>query len=252
MPTPDHDSLPDVAVGRHPDYGIVAANPKQLAASNWMLKGFDFHPVYGHPTLYALANQDRDGIGRTTRAVDMLRKAGYRVDADAVFEPPAPPHDSPPHVEPDVAFAEHPRLGVVAATADAPSALAGRLVLEEYGWRHDPALGIYTLPVAVDRGQALDRVTDATVSLHRSNLQVAVQPHLARDAAARRTAAPSTSATQERVRGAPFRKPLLSTAALAASPARAGLPGKAPTPAPAAPASAVRPVDPRVAFSRNR
>ncbi|MEU6463636.1 hypothetical protein [Streptomyces sp. NPDC046976] len=76
MPTPDPGSLPDVAVGRHPDYGIVAANPKQLAASTWMLKGFDFHPIPGHPTLYALANQDRDGIGRTTRTVDLLRRAG--------------------------------------------------------------------------------------------------------------------------------------------------------------------------------
>jgi len=43
--------------------------------------------------------------------------------------------------------------------------------------------------------------------------------------------------------------PIRATA-LAASPARAGLPDKAPVPAPAADAAA-RPVDPRIAFSRN-
>ncbi|MEK8142328.1 hypothetical protein NKH18_07010 [Streptomyces sp. M10(2022)] len=49
-----------------PDYGIVAANPKQLAANTWMLKEFYFHPVPDQPTLYALADQRRDGQGRAT------------------------------------------------------------------------------------------------------------------------------------------------------------------------------------------
>jgi hypothetical protein len=73
MPAPEHP-LPDIMVGRHPDFGIVATNPKHLAASAWMLKGFDFHPVPGHPHLYALASQERDGQGRTTRAVALLRR----------------------------------------------------------------------------------------------------------------------------------------------------------------------------------
>lgn len=36
MHTP-YDSLPDVAIGRRPGYGIVAASPRQLAGSTRML-----------------------------------------------------------------------------------------------------------------------------------------------------------------------------------------------------------------------
>ncbi|MGW2613305.1 hypothetical protein [Streptomyces sp. NPDC001500] len=257
MPTPEHDPLPDIVVGRHPGFGIVAANPKQLAASTWMLKGFDFHPVPDHPNLYALANQQRDGRGRTTRAVALLRKAGYRVDVDAAFDPsltsgPAPARDRPPRVEPDVAFAEHPRLGVIAATADGSSALGGPLILEEHGWRHNPGLDIYTLPTTTDRSEALDKVATATLAMHRADLQVAMQPLLAQDIAARRSPAPTTGARHQRSQGFTTRKFPISAAALAASPTRAGLPGKAPVAAPAASGPAARPVDPRIAFSRNR
>jgi hypothetical protein len=252
MPTPDHHALPDVAVGRHPDYGIVAANPKQLAASTWMLNRFDFHPVPGHPTLYALADQQKDGQGRATRAVALLRRAGYQVDVDSAFEPslasePARARDRPPQVEPDVAFAEHPQLGIVAATADTINAVErGGAILESHGWRFNHALDIYTLPITTDRSEALGKVAAATVSMHRSSLQVAVQPPLAQDVAARRPPAPASTAAFTT-----YRFPL-SAAALASSPARAGLPGKAPVAAPATPAPPARPVDPRIAFSRNR
>lgn len=254
MPTPEHDQVPDIAVGHHPDYGITASNPKQLAASAWMLNGFDFHPVPGHARLYALANQESDGQGRADRAVALLRKAGYRVDTDVAFDPPlasapASARDRAPGVEPDVAFGEHPQLGVVAATADHASALGGRLILEEHGWRHDPGLDIYRLPSGTDRGVALGKVAAATVSMQRSDIQVAVQPRLAQDTAARRTATPTASARAERHEGLATRTSPVSAAALAASPARAGVPGRAPVPAPAA---ASAPVDPRIAFSRNR
>ncbi|MFF4835241.1 hypothetical protein [Streptomyces sp. NPDC001315] len=258
MPTPEHDQLPDVAVGRHPDFGIVASNPKRLAASAWMLRGFDFRPVPNHPNLYALANQQRDGQGRATQAVALLRKAGYRVDVDAAFDPspasgPAPARDRrPPRVEPDVAFAEHPQLGVVAATADGSSALGGRLLLEEHGWRHNPSLDIYTLPITTDRSEALGRVATATLAMHRSDLQVAVQPLLAQDVATRRSPAPATAARHQRSQGFTTHKFPISATALATSPARAGLPGKAPVAAPAASGPTARPVDPRIAFSRNR
>jgi hypothetical protein len=257
MPTPDHDSLPDIAVGRHPDYGIVATNPKQLAASAWMLKGFDFHPVPGYPTLYALADQQRDGQGRATRAVALLRKAGYQVDVDAAFDPSlasgaAPTRARPPRVEPDVAFAEHPQLGIVAATGDRSSALGGRLVLEGHGWRHNPSLDIYTLPVTVDRNEALGMVVDATLSMHRSDLQVAVQPLLAQDVAARRPAAPATAARHERSQGFTTHTFPISAAALATSPTSADLPGKKTVASPAPYAPAARPVNPRTAHSRNR
>lgn len=254
MPAPEHDPLPDIAFGRHPDFGIVASNPKQLAASTWMLKGFDFHPVPDLPNLYALANQQRDGQDRATRAVALLRKAGYRVDADAAFDPsptsgPAVARNRPPRVEPDVAFAEHPQLGVVAATADGAS-LGGQL-LEEHGWRHNPSLDIYTLPITTNRDQTLGKVAQATRAMHRTDLQVAVQPALARDITARHPPAPSAAARHERGPDvAPRRFPVMNAAALAASPARAGLPGKPPVPTPAASVPASRPVDPRMAFSR--
>ncbi|WP_260640506.1 hypothetical protein [Streptomyces angustmyceticus] len=254
MPAPDHDSLPDVAFGRHPDYGIVAANPKHLAASAWMLKMFDFHPVPDHPKLYALADQQRDGQGRASRAVELLRKAGYQVDADAAFDPSltpeaAPARDRPSRIEPDVAFAEHPQLGIVAATDDRSRALGGRL-LEEHGWRHDPTLDIYALPNTIDRSDALEKVANATVSMHRSGLQVAAQPALAQDAATRRRPAPATAANHGRDQGFTTRASPISGAAHAASPTRAGLPGMAPVPATSA--AAARPVDPRITFSRTR
>src|SRR5690242_14141929 len=150
MPTPEPNPLPDVDISRHPDFGIIATTPQHLAASAWMLKGFGFHPVPEHPALYALTDQHRDGQERATHAVDLLRKAGYRVEADPALDPspttgPAPARDRPPHIEPDVTFAEHPRLGMVAATAD--DASPGGRILGEHGWRHNPSLDIYTLPL---------------------------------------------------------------------------------------------------------
>ncbi|WP_435127254.1 hypothetical protein [Actinacidiphila sp. bgisy144] len=245
--------LPDIAVGRHPDFGIVATNPKHLAASAWMLRGFDFHPVPGHPDLYALADQHRDGPGRATRAVDLLRRANYQIQVDAEFDTfpkaPSPVHAATPQrVQPDVAFADHPRLGIIAATTD--GALAGEQLLEEHGWQPHPSLDIYTLPPATGRDQALGQVAQATAAMHRADLQVAVQPSLARDVTARRRPAPARPAPRERSPDAAARQfPSLSAAALAASPARAGLPATPPVPAPAAPAPGPRPVDPRVAFS---
>jgi hypothetical protein len=129
--------LPDIAVGRHPDFGIVATNPKDLAASAWTLRGFDFHPVPGHPDLYALADQQRDGPDRATRAVDLLRRANYRVEMDAEFDSYlAAPRPAPAamalRIEPDVAFADHPDFGIIAATTD--GAALGEQLLDEHAW----------------------------------------------------------------------------------------------------------------------
>lgn len=248
MPT-HYDRLPDIAVGRHPDYGIVATSPKHLASTAWMLKVLDFHPVPDMPTLYALADQLRNGQSRATHAVALLPRAGYEVDADAAFDPSLAPSGHPargrnPSLGPDVAFADIPELGVVAATGPQSTESASRLVLEEHGWRQDPGLDVYTLPQSVDRNQALEKLARATVSLHRSDLQVAVQPRLAADATTRLSPAPALAARQEPGQG------VTTAAALAASPARTGLPEPS-VPAPAS-TSATAPVDPRVAFSRNR
>ncbi|MEU4658764.1 hypothetical protein AB0G32_33340 [Streptomyces sp. NPDC023723] len=253
MPSHHDDALPDLAFGHHPVHGIVAANPKNLAASTWMLQGFDFHPVPNQPDLYALADQERDGPGRTARAVALLRQSGYRVDVDIAFGPApasdeAPVRDRVPLSEPDVAFAEHPQLGIVAAIDDRASRLT-ELALTAHGWRHNPSLDIYTLPATTDRDEALGRVADTTQSLHRSGALVAVQPRLAQDVAARPRPAATTIASPERGQGSARPSPLSATA-LATSPTRAGLPGKAP--APASPTAAAQPVDPRITFSRFR
>ncbi|MFI2312481.1 hypothetical protein AMK17_19155 [Streptomyces sp. CB00072] len=253
---PSHyDVLPDLAFGHHPVHGIVAANPKNLAASTWMLKGFDFHPVPDQPTLYALADQNRDGHGRTSRAIELLRKAGYQVEVDAALDPALVPdtaqvRDRGPLGEPDVAFADHPQLGIVAALDDRVSSLSG-LALVEDGWQHNSSLDIYTLPATTDRVEALGKVADATVAMHRSGLQVAVQPRLAQEVTARPRPAATPTAARERGHG-PARASPLSAAALAASPARAGIPGRAPVPASAVTTAAVRPVAPRIAYSRDR
>ena len=91
MPSPEHNSPPDVVVGRHPRFGIVATNPKNLAASAWMLTGFGFQPVPGHPSLYALADQ-HDGRDRTARFITLLRKARYRSTRTSSSTPRSPPH----------------------------------------------------------------------------------------------------------------------------------------------------------------
>ncbi|MFJ4007332.1 hypothetical protein ACIPWL_28285 [Streptomyces sp. NPDC090023] len=245
---PSHyDVLPDLAFGHHPDHGIVAANPKNLASSSCMLESLDFQPVLDQPTLYTLGDQHRDGVGRTAQAVALLRRIGYRVEADATLDPAL--NTGPDRFrrlrsggEPDVAFAEHPHLGVVAATDEHSSAI-GSLILEEHGWRLNPNLDIYTLPVTTNRDEALAKVAMATATMHLSDVRVAVHPGLAQDVLARRGARHDVDQTRA------AQRPSISTAALAASSTRAGHPRKAPADAPAA---AVRPVDPRIAFSRER
>ncbi|MFI5756826.1 hypothetical protein [Streptomyces sp. NPDC051569] len=251
---PSHyDELPDLAFGHHPVHGIVAANPKNLAASRWMLEGLDFHPVPDQPALYVLADQERDGQGRTTRAVALLRASSYRVDVDVAFDPSlapdaAPLRDQVPIGELHVAFAEHPRLGIVAAVDSRVSGFTG-LALLEHGWRHNLSLDIYTLPATTGRHEALAKVTDTTYSLHQCDVRVAVQPHLARHIAACHRPAPVTTVAREQRQDTPRASPI-NAAALSRSPARTGVPGRLPVHTPVPPAAAALPVDPRTTFSR--
>ncbi|MFB7666906.1 hypothetical protein ACFC1R_23650 [Kitasatospora sp. NPDC056138] len=239
----------DIAIGRHPKHGIVATNPRDLPASQWMLERLGFQPVPDHPQLYTLANQTAFGRERAAQAVGTLRSAGYTVATDAEFEPDAPIRPRPRHhlAEPDITFAEHPQLGVIAATADtAHAAVRGVQMLEQHGWRHNAQLDLYTMPITIHRSEALGRVAQATMVMQRTDLLVAVEPRLAQDVATRQASAPATNARQGLSTG---RVPV-SAAALAASPAVAGLPGKTAVPVPAA-ASTSRPVDPRIATVRS-
>lgn len=248
MPT-HYDTLPDIAVGTHPLHGIVAANPKQLPATETVLRRLDFQSVPDQPTLFALADQQRDGHGRTLRAIEALRAAGYLVDVDAGFDP-ALAADADllftrdPRMGPDVAFAEYGQLGIIAATGPPVSECEGRQRLEEHGWSLDSRLGVYTLPPMTERSEALTKVAAATVAMSRSGLEVAVEPGLAHDVVARHRR--ENQATHH---GEHRRKPT-STGGLATTPrpARATSTSKGPVPGPAA----VQPVDPRIAFRRTR
>ncbi|MEE1786904.1 hypothetical protein PUR71_28955 [Streptomyces sp. SP17BM10] len=245
-------ALPDVAIGRHPDHGIVADLPTQSAAAQWMLERLEFQRVPGHPTLYALTDQHREPADRTAFAVKLLNGAGYRVDtglapaAGPAAEPartrtaaPAPPRHPDPDPGPDVAFAEHPRLGVVAAVGGSQP-LSPAVFLEVDGWRHHQALDIYLAPPAATPAQSLDAVARTTVALQRGNYQVALQPQLAEAVAARRAPADQAFTTHKfRVNEAALAK---SPAARSASPAKSAVPT---APPPAA-------VDPRIAFARAR
>lgn len=163
----------------------------------------------------------------------LLRKADYQVDVDASLDPALAPDTTPvrdrgPLGAPDVAFADHPQPGIVAALDNRVSGLSG-LALVEDGWRHDSSLDIYTLPAATDRVEALGKVADATVAVHRSGLQVAVEPRLAQEVTARPRPAATPAVGRERGHGPACASPL-SAAALAASPAYAAIPGRAPVP----------------------
>jgi hypothetical protein len=180
---PSAHPLPDVIVGHHPDHGIVATTPTPFAAGRWMLDRLGFRPLDDNPDLFALDDQERDGPDRATRAIALLRTAGYRVDADIALDPalapPSPQHEPAPprRIGPDIAFAEHPRLGLVAATTEGvPEAHS---LLDAHGWQHHPSLDIYTLTPGTDRAQALAALAATTAAAQTTGLQAAIQPRLA-------------------------------------------------------------------------
>ncbi|WP_344447244.1 hypothetical protein, partial [Kitasatospora nipponensis] len=239
----DH-ARPDIVIGRDPELGICAANPRQLVGADWILERLGFHRVLDSEVTYALSDQHLAGQARATTAVDMLRHAGYTVHADNDLDPePASTRwMSNGRNEPDIAFAEHPSLGVVAATADTINAVErGGAVLEAHGWRFQHALDVYTLPAATDRGEAFGKLARATAALHRAgDLQVAVQPQLA-EAATQPESAPTEAARHENDRGFTTHRSALHAAALATNPTRTDGLGKAPA---AEPRSAIPPSRP--------
>ncbi|MFD8705486.1 hypothetical protein ACFV1W_23215 [Kitasatospora sp. NPDC059648] len=253
MPAPDPSQLPEVAIGRHPDHGIIAALPTQSAAAEWMLERLEFQRIPGHPSLFALADQQREADARAAWAAKLLTGTGYRVDTDMSLAPAntiqAPPvlahtgvdepeNNRQPAPEPDIAFAEHPRLGIVAATADTVNAVErGGKILEAHGWQYNHVLDVYTLPAAVGRGDSLEHLASATTAIHRAgDLRVAVEPQLASDVAAHRATTHQAFTTRK------FR---VDEAVLAAAPSRPRAIAAPAVPPPAA-------VDPRIAFARAR
>ncbi|MFF2954099.1 hypothetical protein ACFVVU_22500 [Kitasatospora sp. NPDC057965] len=247
MPAEAPRNLPDVAVGHHPDHGIVAALPTQSASAQWMLERLEFQRVPDHPSLYALTDQHRQAHERATWAVKLLNGAGYRVDTDMSLAPAnvgrqerahtrptavEPEHARAPDTGPDVAFAEHPVLGIVAAVGNHYPFSPG-IFLDTDGWRHHRDLDVYLPPPASSRTESLDIVARAVVGLRHGSFQVAMEPQLARDVAARRDPVGSAFTTHK------FR---VDEAPLANSPS---VRPDATGPPPAA-------VDPRTTFARTR
>ncbi|MET8539909.1 hypothetical protein ABZW03_04525 [Kitasatospora sp. NPDC004799] len=249
MPAAEPTQLPDVAIGHHPNHGIVASLPTHSPAAQWMLERLDFQRLPGHPTLYTLTDQHREAPERAAWAAKLLTGAGYRVDTDMALAPvntgrqertqaraaaPEPTPSHQPDTGPDVAIAEHPALGIVAAV-DSDHPFSPGIFLETDGWRHHRDLDVY-FPPAGTRAESLDVVAHTVRGLRRGNFQVGLEPGLAAEVAAHRAEVRQAFTTHK------FR---VDEAAL-----------KAPTPQPA-PAAALgaRPpsaVDPRIAFARAR
>ncbi|MFE4972869.1 hypothetical protein ACFRAR_12230 [Kitasatospora sp. NPDC056651] len=246
MPAAEPIPLPDVAIGHHPTHGVVASLPTQSAAAEWMLERLDFQRLPGNPKLFTLTDQHREAPERAAWATKLLTGAGYQVDTDMALSAGntdrqhrvqarqahaapdvAKPQRAPaPGTGPDVAIAEHPSLGIVAAVNDDLPFNPG-IFLETDGWRLHRDLDVY-LPPAGTRAETLDAVARTTVGLQRGHFQVAMLPGLAEEVSARRTPAQQAFTTHK------FR---VNEAAL-----------KAPAPVSPPPAA----VDPRIAFARAR
>ncbi|MER7772372.1 hypothetical protein [Kitasatospora sp. NPDC096140] len=251
MPAADPTQLPDVAIGHHPSHGIVASLPTQSPAAEWMLERLDFQRLPGNPKLFTLTDQHREAPERAAWAAKLLTGAGYRVDTDMTLaaEPAnskhragarqtdaqlevSEPRTPAPSAGPDVAIAEHPGLGIVAAVNDDLPFNPG-IFLDTDGWRHHRELDVY-LPPAGTRAESLDVVAHTVMGLRRGNFQVALQPQLAEDVAAHRTAVRQAFTTHKfRVDEAALKAPATVSTAIAASPPPVA-------------------VDPRIAFARTR
>jgi hypothetical protein len=79
----------EVAVGRHPEFGIVAAVPYENPGALRDLTDAGFRRT-ANSKLYALQRSDVEPTSWTTDVVAGLRASGLRVSADLAFEPTAP------------------------------------------------------------------------------------------------------------------------------------------------------------------
>jgi hypothetical protein len=99
--------------------------------------------------------------------------------------------------DPDVVFAEHPELGIVAAASTPGGPDRGDHALTARGWIHHEKLDIYTLPGRLDRASALTVVSGTIRALQNKGQTVAADPGLAqavfRRRAEARNAAPLVS-----------------------------------------------------------
>lgn len=170
----------DMTVERHPRHGVVVRSERDHPGGPWIFDRFGFTPVPDNPQLYRFAGASENAAEYATQLVRQLRLVGYTVGADRQFEPSLYRRVRSRLLTraglPDVAFADHYRLGFVAAVAD--SAQGAHAVLGDTGWRHDPHLDIHLLPTTGSYSDGLLRIKDAADALRLLGLNAAVQTGL--------------------------------------------------------------------------
>jgi hypothetical protein len=167
---------PDIAIGDHPDLGVVANTAPGVPAAKILLTRLGF--VRDNDTGLYILPRDEPGQTdtrtlRAAHAVTVLRGAHFRVDADIAYEPePAPaPRRS---AEPDVAFGLHPQSGVLAAiTGERPYAA---MILRAAGFTRDPERDVYTLPAGLSHEAASTLTRNTAAVLRRTGSTVQVMP----------------------------------------------------------------------------
>lgn len=167
---------PDIAIGDHPDLGVVANTAPGVPAAKILLARLGF--VRDNDTGLYILPRDEPGQAdtrtlRAAHAVSVLRGAHFQVDADIAYEPePAPaPRRS---AEPDVAFGLHPESGVLAAiTGERPYAA---MILRAAGFTRDPERDVYTLPAGLSHEAASTLTRNTAAVLRRTGSTVQVMP----------------------------------------------------------------------------
>ncbi|UGQ10939.1 hypothetical protein LO772_29680 [Yinghuangia sp. ASG 101] len=179
-------ATPDIAIGTHPDLGVVASTASGVPAAKILLSRLGF--VRGeHSDLYVLLPNDPDQpdeplTARAKHAVTVLRDAHFTVDADAVYEPGTAEHDQ--GKEPDAAFGRHPTLGITAAITDGHPYAA--MVLRAAGFTHDGERDVYTLPDTMSHATASVIARNTARVLRQSGSTVRVIPGALADPARER------------------------------------------------------------------
>lgn len=167
---------PDIAIGDHPDLGIVANTATGIPAATILLArlGFVRDAATG---LYVLPSDEpgrpNTQTARAVHAVSVLRGAHFHVDADIAYEPGTTPVRPRP-AEPDVAFGLHPEYGVAAAiTGERPYAA---MILRAAGFTRDAERDVYLLPAGLSHDAASTIARSTTSVLRRSGATVHVLP----------------------------------------------------------------------------
>jgi hypothetical protein len=76
---------PDIIIGSHPEYGVAAVSRRPDSHLEGALLAHGFRRV-PDKWIYSLNDTDHDVIEQVRSAVAQLRREGFRVSADCVYE----------------------------------------------------------------------------------------------------------------------------------------------------------------------